>query len=123
MLARAHMRLGPKAVSRFAGAPSHSHQIRPAMCAHALGRPCVWGTRPAERMRARVPSRAYAANEISRLPIGRARHLCAPIRDALARACPCALGPSGAKRARACAHDAPVYEGARLRARVPHACA
>lgn len=77
----------PRAVSRFAGAPSHSHRIRPAMRAHALGRPCAQGTRPAERMRARAPSRAYAANEISRLPIGRARHLCAPIRDALARAC------------------------------------
>lgn len=79
------------------------------------------GTRPAERMRARAPSRAYAANEISRLPIGRARHLCAPIRDALARAClPVrAWSLRDDALARACAS---VLPSMRVRA-VAHPCA
>ena len=62
--------------SAFALASDAARHVR----AYARPAVCIRDLAP-EREVARVPSRAYAANEISRLPIGRARHLCAPIRD------------------------------------------
>lgn len=115
----------PRAVPRFAGAPSHSHLMRPAMCAQRSAGRVHRGLGRASAKHARAPSRAYAANEISRLPIGRARYLWAPIRDAGARArLPvCAWSLKGrSSRAGVCVR-ASAYEGARLRTRVPHACA
>lgn len=109
----------PRAVSRFAGAPSHSHRMRPAMCAQRSAGRVYGGLGRPSAKHARAPSRAYAANEISRLPIGRARHLCAPIRDALARAClPVCCAATGRARAGVCAMRPPM----RVRA-VAHPCA
>ena len=131
MLARAHMHLcqGPSPASR--------ERLRtrigygpPCACIRSAGRVymCLALQARDQSQRAfaragtesaRAPSRAYAANEISRLPIGRARHLCAPIRDALARAClPVCCAATGRARAGVCAMRPPM----RVRA-VAHPCA
>lgn len=102
---------------------------RPAVCT------CAWRFRRATSLS--VPSHAPALRAPGRrrvrmprtrsrvCPYGRARHLCAPIRDAGARAClPVrAWSLKGRSSHAGVCVRAPGHEGARLRTRVPHACA
>lgn len=129
--ARAHMHprqgLSPASRERPYPASDPARHVRaharPAVCTRAWRFRCATSLSvPSHAPALGAPGRlrVRAANEISRLPIGRARHLCASIRDrARGHACPCALGPSGAKRARACVS---VLPSMRVRA-VAHPCA